>query len=419
MMKKTRLPSRRTFLRGVGVAVALPWLEATSPAAPVGGPRRLVAICTSLGLHAPFLFPEQAGRDYQPSLYLKELQELRHDFTIISGLSHPGVDGGHTSESSFLTAAPHPASGSFRNNISLDQLAAEQLGTATRFASLTLGTGTPSLSWTRAGVMIPPETSPARLFGRLFLEGPPAEKQAQVHRLRTGRSILEAVQEPAKRMQRDLGNADRDRLDEYFTSIRELEQRLNKAEEWTSRPRPKVSVPPPRDNGNAADLVGRTRLLYDLIPLILQTDSTRLITLHIQGSNRVPPIPGVIIDHHNLSHHGKDPEKIEQLKRIELEEVRALRDLLLRLKQKGEDGASLLDRTMVLFGSNLGNASSHDTHNLPILLAGGGFKHGQHLAFDPATGPPLCNLYVLLLRRLGLDVAAFGSSKGVLSGLEG
>jgi hypothetical protein len=160
-------------------------------------------------------------------------------------------------------------------------------------------------------------------------------------------------------------------------------------------------------------------LLFDLVPLALQTDSTRLITILIQGTNSVPPVNGVSIDHHNLSHHGQDPEKIKQLELIEKAEFAALNKLLTGLKQKKEGNASLLDSTMVFFGSNLGNANAHDTRNLPVILAGGGFKHGQHLVLDEKNNTPMCNLFVQMLQRLGMETDTFGSStKAGLPGLE-
>jgi hypothetical protein len=409
--------TRRTFLRAAGVSLALPLLEAT--AAPAGPPRRLVAVCTGLGLHAPFFFPTRPGADYDSSPYLDFLKDLRADLTICSGLSHPGVDGGHATEVSFLTAAPHPAAVGFRNSVSLDQLLVEKLPRATRFGFLALSTGgSAGLSWTRAGVRIPAESSPSRVYAACFLDGTVEAVRAQVRGLQEGRSILDAVGGQARSLHGSLGVRDRQKLDEYLTAVREVEQRLVQGQEWAKRPKPRVKVPPPRDVADRTDVVKRQRLMFDLVHLALQTDSTRLVTLMLNGTNLVPPIAGVTMDWHNLSHHGKDPEKIDQLKRIEEEEVKLLRDFLGKLKGTSEGGGTLLDRTAVLYGSNLGNASSHDTKNLPVLLAGGGFRHGRHLAFDPAQNTPLCNLFVSLLHRLGVEAKGFGSSTGMLSGLE-
>jgi len=242
--------------------------------------------------------------------------------------------------------------------------------------------------------------------------------QAQVRRLRDGQSILDTVGDEAKKVLAGVGPGDRDKLDEYFSGVRDLERRLARSEEWSKKPKPKVDAAPPRDIANPADLIGRTRLLFDLTHLALQTDSTRLVTILLGGASLVPPIPGVSLDHHNLSHHGQDPDKLAQLKTVELETMRTLRDLLVKLRQTREDSETLLDRTAVFFGSNLGSGNSHSCRNLPVILAGGGFRHGRHLAFDPKGPPPLSNLYLSVLHRLGVEVDRFGSSTGTLSGLE-
>ena len=236
--------------------------------------------------------------------------------------------------------------------------------------------------------------------------------------LRQGQSITDALLGEAQDFQRGLGKLDRQKLDDYFTSVREVEQRMVKAQDWTRRPKPKVDIKTPVDVSNYVEIVARVRLMIDLMHLALQTDSTRFITFALNGFNAVPAIPGVTQDWHNLSHHGQDPAKLLELRVVELQLMQLFGELLTKLKSTPEGGGTLLDRTIVLFGSNLGNASSHDNKNLPILVAGGGFRHGQHLAFDPAKNVPLCNLYVQFLRRLGADVNAFGSSTGTISGFE-
>jgi hypothetical protein len=412
--------TRRHFLRAAGVSLALPWLDAFAPAqAQAAVPRRMVCICTPLGLHPANFFPQQTGRDYTLTPYLEPFREFRNDFTVISGLAHPEVGSSHDSIYSFLTAAPHPERrGGFRNSISLDQAAASHIGGETRFPSLALSCEGFSLSWTRSGAVVPSDSWPSSVFARLFLEGRPDERAAQVRRLRDGRSILDAVGEQAKTLQPKLGSGDREKLDEYFNSVRELERGLAKSEEWSQRPRPRVDVAPPQNNNNPADLVGKSRLMFDLMHLAIQADSTRLITLLLLGTSLVPPIQGVSLGHHDLSHHGQDPGKIAQLRTVELEKMRTFRAFLAKLKETREQDSNLLERTSVFFSSNLGNASSHSTRNLPILLAGGGFRHGQHLAFDAANPPPLSNLYVSLLQRLGINADRFGSSTGTLRGLE-
>jgi hypothetical protein len=412
--------TRRHFLRAAGVSLALPGLDTFArAAAPAKPKRRMVCICMPLGLHPPFFFPKKAGKDYALTPYLEVLKDFRDEFTVISGLSHPDIGNSHDSIFSYLTAAPHPEiRAGFHNSISLDQFAADHIGGETRFPGLALADEGFSLSWTRSGAIVPSDTWPSSVFARLFLEGRPEEVRAQKRRLQDGQSVLDSVRGQAKKMQSELGAHDRDKLDEYFTSVRELEQRLARAEEWSKKPKPKVDVKPPQNISNPADIIGRTRLMFDLIHLALQTDSTRLITMLLAGTSLVPTVPGVSLGHHDLSHHGQDPNKIEQLKKIELETMKAVRDLLAKLKQTKEDGARLLDRTSVFFSSNLGAGSTHSTRNLPVLLAGGGFKHGQHLAFDTKKSPPLCNLYVSMLQRLGIEAEKFGSSTGTLTGLK-
>jgi hypothetical protein len=274
------------------------------------------------------------------------------------------------------------------------------------------------LSWTRTGALVPAATSPSKVFAKLFLDGKPDEVQAQVNRLADGRSILDDVRDQANTLRSNLGADDRDRLDEYITSVRDLEKRLAQDELWFKKPKPKVDAKPPTDVAQAADLIGRTKLMFDLTHLALQTDSTRLVTIMLGGSTYVPPIEGVTLGHHDLSHHGKDPGKLAQLKTVEVETMKTLRDLLAKLKQSKEEGATLLDRTMVFLGSNLGDGSSHSVKNLPVLLAGGGFRHGQHLAFDRARNYPLPNLFVSLLHRMGIEENSFGPSTGTMRGLE-
>ena len=420
-MKLARI-NRRTFFRATGVAMGLPLLESMLPvsarAAQSADIRRMLCICAPLGIHAPFLFPEKPGRDYVATPYLEPLQPLRNKFTVMSGLMHPDVDGGHSAEMSYLTGAAHPGQPSFRNTLSVDQYAAERIGHLTRVASVSLSANGAGLSYTRSGVRIPPEQRPSKLFARLFLEGTKEEKAAQMRRIKDGQSIMDLVQEQTKQLTRNVGREDNQTLDQYFTSVRELEQRLVKAEEWAKLPKPKVEQKPPTDIEDRADFTGRMRLFYDLIFLAIQTDSTRLITFCGAGGNEVVSLKGVDDGWHNLSHHGKDPNKIEKLAIIEKEEMRLLGEFMQRLDGVKEGDHSLLDQTAIMMGSNLGNASSHNNTNLPIIAAGGRFKHGQHLAFDPAKAPPLCNLFVSYLQHLGVEAGSFSTGSSTMQGLE-
>jgi hypothetical protein len=419
---RRRLP-RRTLLKGSGVAVAVPWLSAMQaafgePSTP-NPPRRFVAMTLGLGLVAENLNPAKSGRDYEPSRYLAPLADLRDRFTVVSGASHPDVSGGHRAEASLLTAAPMTASAQTRNTVSLDQLLAKHLGGQTRFPSLVLGlAGGNSPSYTEQGSMIPAEDSPARLFTRLFVADSPEERKRQAERARMGRSIMDLVADDTRALERELGPGDRDRLDAYFTSVRDLETRLVESEAWINRPKPMVDIAKPVDIGNPNDFVGRQRLMSDMVRLALVTDSTRFMSLHLGGSGGVVPIEGVDEGYHSLSHHGRDEEKLAQLALVEAEIVRAWGDFLRGLAAAEEGAGDVLDRTTVLLTSNLGNASNHDNRNMPVLVAGGGFRHGGHVAFDQTRNHPLPNLFLSILRQTGLEAESFATSTGTMPGLE-
>lgn len=408
--------SRRAVLRGAGISLGLPFLDAMSPAfaaaAETGRAKRFVGVSLALGLHNPNLVPVTAGRDYEPSLYLRSLGDLRENFTVISGSSHPGVTGGHTAEGSIFSACPNMRGTSSRNTISLDQLMAKDLGHETRFPSLVLNTGRQtSPSYTENGSMIPAENDAIALFTKLFVDDKPAEQERQAELIRQGRSVMDVVGAEAKALQRELGSGDRDKLEAWFTSVRDLEKRLVANEEWTHRPKPEVSLKKPtaipRDNEVIVE-----RIFLDIVHMALATDSTRFVTLHVTGNN-VNGIEGVEESYHGLSHHGMDEEKLRQLTIVEEGVVNEWGNFLRKLKDGG-----LLDETMVLLTSNLGNASSHDNKNMPVLFAGGGFRHGQHLAFDQKNNYPLPNLYLSALHRLGLQEETFATSTGGIDGLE-
>lgn len=410
-----RALSRRTFLKAAGTTLALPWLEAMCPAfakaeAAKKIPRRMVAIQTNMGIMPQFFFPEKAGLDYALTPYLEKLAAHRAQMTIFSGTSHPGVTGAHAAERCFLTATPHPERGGFRNGVSLDQVAAEQLGNETRFPSLTLAMsneGGPTLSYTRSGAPIPPDKSPRKLFEKLFVQGKPEEVAANVEALRQGRSLLDFVGGQTKRLNRTLSKADQQRMEQYYTSVRELEQRLHSSEAWEYMPKAVVKAQPPTDIDDAREFVRRTQLTLDVVNLALETDSTRFVTFFIDTT--------VI---HNITHHGNRAETIAELRVHEEGQFAAFNNFLTTLAAAQEDGQSLLERTMVLYGTPMGNASSHSNINLPVLLAGGGFKHGQHLAFDTKNNYALPKLFISMLQRLGLETDEFSTGKGTMKGLE-
>ena len=415
--------SRRTFLKGAGASMALPWLEAMTPAFASSvahqPPRRFVAVTLALGLHGPNLNPTETGRNYTPSLYLSEVKDLLGDMTVITGSSHPGVSGGHQAEGSILTAAPYSRNAAFKNSISLDQYLSKHQGHFTRFPSLVLDiNGTTSASYTESGSMIPAEESPSKVFNQLFIADTPEEQAQQVERLKEGRSIMDVVADDLKRVEKKLSKGDQEKMDQYFTSVRNFEKRLGEAQDWATRPKPKVNMDVPVDIENADAIIDRKKLMLDVMFLALQTDSTRFITVHLNGEGGAVPLDGVDEGYHSLSHHGLDEEKLDQLTLVETELMRKWGDFVRDLKGAEESDGTMLDNTSVLMTSNLGNASSHDNRNMPVLLAGGGFKHGQHLAFDKSNNYPLPNLYLSILRRHGLEDKSFATSTSEMTGLE-
>ncbi len=414
---KTTL-NRRTFLKASGVGLALPLLESMNPAwaKEAAPPRRAVFICTTLGLHAPALYPKTTGPDYEPTHYLGLLKAHRKDFTLFSGLSHPQQGGEHQCEMSWLSAAPNPGMDGFRNSISIDQYAAAKLGYVTRFPSISLSSDRViSQSYTSSGVMIPAEQRPSRMFAKMFLSGKPAEVARQKQKLIEGRSILDELMDQTRALLKNASSVDRARLQEYFDSVRASEKELAEAQAWLDKPKPQVKAPQPEDINDHTDLVGRTRLLLGLVPLIVQTDSSRIISIVIQNNHGIPQVEGVNTEHHNLSHHGRDPKRIDQLMKIESAILTCFSEFLAQMKAKREAGGTLLDNTVTLFGSNLGNANAHDPRNNPVLLAGGGLKHGRYLAHDPKNNTPLCNLFVHMLNQMNLNTDKFASSTGELT----
>jgi hypothetical protein len=408
-----RCLNRRALLRAGGVCIALPLLDAMQPAfaeeEQAAIPRRMICIETNMGILPQFFFPEKAGRDYELSPYLQKLAANRNDFTVFSGVSHPGVTGGHAAEKCFLTGTPHPERGGFRNWVSLDQYAAELVGNQTRFPSLVLANTTEgsTLSYTRSGAPIPSERSPKKLFQKLFVQGKPEEVAANVEALKEGRSLLDFVSEQSKRLNRSLSKGDQQRVDQYFTAVRDLEQRLAASESWEYKPKPVVNAKPPEDIDEPKAFVQRSRLFFDVMKLALETDSSRIMSFFIDTT--------VI---HNITHHGNRPEVLAELRGHEEGQFDALGGFLKALAESKEEGQSLLDRTQIVYGTCMGSANSHSNVNLPVLLAGGGFKHGQHLAFDQQNNYPLTNLFVSILQRLGIETDEFSTGKGTFRGLE-
>ncbi len=420
--------SRRTFLKSSGITLALPMLEAMLPtfawaksASATEAPRRFVGMMTNQGILPEFIFPKTAGRDFEETPYLSHLKNHRDQLTVLSGVSLPGVDGGHAAEKSFLTGAPGASRGSFKNSVSLDQVMAEHIGGDTRFPSLVLMVGSDrlSLSWTRSGSMIPPVTSPVALYQSLFGAETPEDRAAAITRLTADRSLLDRLRQQASALSRTLSATDRERLDQYFTAIRDLEKRLAASQSWLAKPKPTVTAAAPREISSNDNLPENLSSMLGLVKLALETDSTRIVTVCTSLASVTPKaIPGVKSNTHELTHHGGREETIAELRKIEEAQFAALGTFADSLKASAEGEQTLLDRTSLLFGTNMGSANSHSNDNLPVVLLGGGFQHAGHLAHNREKNTNLANLYVSLLQRMAIPTDRFASATTTLTGLE-
>ncbi len=417
---------RRFLLRSLGATLALPGLSSLT-AKTVGGnaalqaakgagigARRFVAIGNLLGFQTKQLFPTTAGRAYEKTALLEPLWENRDRLTVFRGLDH-GVKGGHFAVHSFLSGVLNSeAQNRPDGNVSLDQFLAEEIGHQTRFSSLTVGSeggihGGCQLAWTKSGVRVPPITNPAELFEKLFIGDSEERRVRREQENRVQASILDSVREEAKRLSHQVNQEDKDKLDEYFTSVRDVEKRLELRQRWTHHPKPAAPFDKPANRNAVDDLP----LMYELIALALQTDSTRIATLEV-GGDFLPQHLGIKKDYHGLSHHGNDAEAIAHLVTLERYQIEQYSKFVGRLAGLKDGEGSLLDSTTVLFGSGMGDANSHKNSDLPIFLAGGGYKHG---AFREVTREvnhkvPLCNLFVDIAQKMGVETDAFGSSTG-------
>jgi hypothetical protein len=419
--------NRRHFiLKSLGATLALPALPSLLAGAVGGnsavqaakgagaGARRFVAIGNLLGYQVKRFFPETTGSAYEQTTLLKPLWDVRKHMTVYRGLDH-GIKGGHFAVHSFLSGVLNSeAQNRPGGNVTIDQFMADEIGFQTRFPSLTVGSeggihGGCQIAWTKSGVRVPPISGPAELFDRLFIEDS-AERQNRRHQEnRLQASILDTVLVDANRLSRRVNREDKDKLDEYFTSIRDVEKRLELRQRWASLPKPKPPFDRPVNQNKVQDLP----LLYELIALALQTDSTRIATLEI-GGDFLPQDLGIDKSYHGLSHHGNDEAAIKHLIALETYQIEHFAKFLTRLSGMQDGERTLLDSTSVLFGSGIGDANTHKNSDLPIILAGGGYRHGEFKQV-PSSGPnkvPLCNLFVDIAQRMGLETESFGTSTG-------
>ncbi len=377
-------------------------------------PMRLVCIGNPYGLIPEDFFPKQAGRNYEMPRLLKPLESHRDDFTVFSNFDH-GYSGGHRVVDTFLTGIKTiDAKSAIDGNISIDQLAAESVGAQTRFQSLNMGAGgSCEMCWTRSGVNVPVLTRSRDVFRLLFVDDPlAAKKQIGVKNQRRG-SILDAIGQQARSLNRELSRPDQLKLDEYLTSIREVETKLEMSQYWVGKPKPDVQMREPGDGGFVESL----GVFYELLALALQTDSTHVATLEIPEAFNTSNL-GLQNSYHGYSHHGKAEKNLAGLRVIETFQTTEFGKFLDRLKQITlANGQPMFEKTILLFGSGMGNGSSHSNKNLPILVAGGGLPHAGHVVLPEEKNRrvPLSNLYVKLLQQFGIETDHFGASSGQLS----
>lgn len=417
---------RRFILSSIGTTLALPGLpsllaksiggnSAIQTAKGAGaGAQRFVAIGNLLGFQVKQLFPTTPGADYEKTTLLEPLWENRSQMTVFRGLDH-GVKGGHFAVHSFLSGVLNSEAQNRPNgNVSIDQFLADEVGFETRFPSLTVGSeggihGGCQIAWTKAGVRVPPITGPAQLFEKLFVSDSKERQTRRIQENQVQASILDSVLEEANQLSKQVNKEDKDKLDEYLTSVRDVEKRLELRKRWASHPKPEAPFQKPANRNAVEDLP----LLYEMIALALQTDSTRIATLEI-GGDFLPQNLGIDKSHHGLSHHGNDPESIAYLIALEKYQIEQFGKFLTRMSQIKDGDRTLLDSTAVIFGSGMGDANTHKNSDLPIILAGGGYKHGEFRVVpnEGINKVPLCNLFVDIAQRMGIQTASFGNSTG-------
>ncbi|WP_395744666.1 DUF1552 domain-containing protein [Prosthecobacter sp.] len=413
--------SRRTFLRAAGVSIALPFFESLAGAkAATASPKRMVAICTGLGMHPQSFFPKDFGAGCALSPVLQPLAALRDDFTVISHMDHPGIYTKHGGTKSILSGVDptHSAAG---QNTSVDQVAARHVGYQTRFPSVHISLGSAeSPSWTPSGIKVREETSPFDLFEKLFVDGSAAEKKAIKAKLDQERSVLDLVREQAKRLGQNINAPDRQKLEEYLTAIREAEERIQGIRRWEDAPRPKVDFDDDVHAHSGFDYATLSPLMFDLLFLAIQTDTSRVFTAGWGAHNHVIELDGVSTGYHTLSHHGQLPERVRQLQIIETFYVAQMARFVEKLKSARTEHGTLLSDTMVFFGSGLSDASVHSNRDLPIILAGGGFKHGVHVDAMRKTGSqtPLNNLFTTMLQNFGVEIDRFNGATGTFTAFQ-
>lgn len=421
-LRRSSRIDRRVFLRSAAYALAIPFLPSiatrsalakASAATPKA--KRFVCLGTQLGFYKPDFFANERDPRLLAPL---ERAGLGKDFTTISGLDHKGPTGmGHELCHTFLTGTTSKA-------VSLDQYVAPLLGAETRYESMQLcaGAGKASLSHSQTGIPLPVTTSPSVVYGRIYGEGALSlERQSYV--INSGRSLLDELRDSAASLSAKANREDREKLDEYLTSVRDVELKLQRRKKWLERPFPKPNSDfklPAEEQTAEAMVLENEDLMWDLMALAIKTDSCRVFTLTIPGSNGTIYLGDDLTDssYHNYSHHGNKKERVEKLVAIENRHMEGVARFLKALKGTHDvDGNSLLDTTITLVGSGMGDPSKHRRVNLPMLVAGGGFKHSRHIECGTKDNPNemACDLYVTLLQRMGFETSQFSTSESDLN----
>ena len=410
--------SRRMFLKASGVSIALPALGSLACAGreTEKPTRRMVCIASALGMNPEAFFPKSFEPDYKLSPTLKSLEPLRKDFTVFSHMDHPGIFTKHGAMNSLLSGVDAKKA-SAGQNVSMDQIAANHVGYATRFPSIHISLGgSQGASWTASGIKVREESDPLDLFRKLFVNDPPAAKRARKLELEQQGSVLDLVRGQAARLEKNINASDRKKLDEYLTAIREAELRIQGIRRWQDIPKPKVEFDDSAKAHGNMDYPTLSPLMFDLLFLAIQSDSSRVFTAGFGMHNHVIEIDGITIGYHGLTHHGNLPERLRQLRIIDAFYIEQMARFMTRLKSTKTPSGNLLDETMVFFGSCLGDASRHSNRDLPIILAGGGFKHGSHMNAKQRNGQqtPLNNLFTTMLQRFGVEIDRFNNATGTV-----
>ena len=412
---------RRSFLKTAGVCMALPYMPSLIGQTKKGSdvsPDRLLFFDVWLGLEAGAFFPKTSGKDYQLSPTLSPLKDHKKNFTVFSNVEHLSVVGGHRAQHALLSGVLLSKAAQYKEgNITADMKAAEHVGVKTRYSSLHIGinSGNNRMSWTRNGNSVPMVTKLEQLFKMLFVDDSSSVKARKNRALAENSSVIDVIMTQSKSIDKKLDKEDSQKLDEYLTSVRETEKKLQSQRDWIHRKKPNVKRPKDMGGSIYKETATVYEMYYDLVLMALKTDSSRVVSMQFPGGGAPISLPGVDTGYHLLSHHGKDPERLKQLHIVEKHHMEQLAKFMTKLQNTKEAGSNLLDKTSIFMSGCMGNASSHSNRRLPALLAGGGYKHQGHMKMSKLT--EMTNIYLTMLQKFGMEIDQFGPSTGIISEL--